>query len=334
MLWKLSPIEWIGAKAVLVSFYEIEDKIIKTNLLVDQSVSVSCQLREVLKMLENDFSENQLNHDQSIRGNTFDKKELLKKLIRVFTNFSFIKNVFEIDAEDFWLEFEWFTLKDSLMYWLNFLNSSYPNAKININIDPWLPKDVEGDVTKFHQIMISLIDFALKSTDTVYIDLKAEYEMKLGGFIVFFDISFISGITYDEDDLKIMFSISDDVFIQNINANKSIGLPLNLTARILKVVGGSFNRVSLDREGRTVLNFQIPFRMADFSNYPYVHIPTLHNLLEQSSSKESFNRQARFDRDENNKNFNNNQESGNEGSLQMRSIDIIDPIFLTLSSRV
>lgn len=206
------------------------------------------------------------------------------------------------------------------------MNSSYPNAKIDINIDPCLPKDVEGDVTKFHQIMISLIDFALKSTDTVYIDLKAEYEMKLGGFIVYFEISFISGITYDENDLKTMFSITDDVFIQNINANKSIGLPLNLTARILKIVGGSFNRVSLDREGRTVLNFQIPFRMADFSNYPYVHIPTLHNLLEQSSSKDSFMRQSKFDNDENNINFQNNQESGNEGSLQMRSNDVIESV--------
>lgn len=98
---KLSPIDWLGENAVLLSFYEIEDKIIKTNLLVDQSVSISCQLREVLKMLENDVNDKQFKQDQSFKGTSFDKKEMLKKLIRVFNNFSFIKNVFEIDAEDF-----------------------------------------------------------------------------------------------------------------------------------------------------------------------------------------------------------------------------------------
>lgn len=56
-------------------------------------------------MLENDFNERS-NREQALKATVFDKKEMLKKLIRAFTNFSFIKNVFEIDAEDFCLEYE------------------------------------------------------------------------------------------------------------------------------------------------------------------------------------------------------------------------------------
>lgn len=79
---------------------------IRTNLLADQATNVHCQLQEVVKMLENDVDKVPVGPVQSASIVPVDKKEVLKKLIRVFNNFSFIKNVFEIDSEDFVLEYQ------------------------------------------------------------------------------------------------------------------------------------------------------------------------------------------------------------------------------------
>lgn len=206
---------------------------------------------------------------------------------------------------------------------MNFLMSYYPEAKINVILDPCLPRDVEGDVVKFHQIMISLIDFALKSSNSVNIDSKAIYDMKLGGFIVHFEISFVSGFAYNEVDLRTMFNLQDDIFIKSLKANKSIGLALNLTARLLKVIGGSFNRVNLDKEGKTILSFEIPFKMADFSNYPYIQIPTLRALLEPNREEAYIERVPTADKCIQKVNIHYTQESGNDGSMCQRSRDLV-----------
>lgn len=100
------PFNWMGEDACQLRLYEIEDKLVKTNLLADQAITVHCQLQEVLKMLENDVNDTTTYTPQSSTNTRIDKKEVLKKLIRVFNNFSFIKNVFEIDCEDFCLEYQ------------------------------------------------------------------------------------------------------------------------------------------------------------------------------------------------------------------------------------
>lgn len=106
----------MGNEACQITFYFIDDKIVKTNLLIEQAQNVQMQLQEVLNMLEIEVDgKNSMIH-QSAVSQKLDSKEALKKMIRVFNNFSFIKNVFEIDSDDFSLEYKCFTLKDSLIY--------------------------------------------------------------------------------------------------------------------------------------------------------------------------------------------------------------------------
>lgn len=126
----------MGEDAALVIFHDIEDKVVKTNLLAEQATNVHCQLSEVLKLLEAEASDQINGPVQSASNIHADHKEVHKRLIRVFNNFSFIKNVFEIDCEDFVLEYRCFTLKDSLIYCINFLMSDYPESKINVTLDP------------------------------------------------------------------------------------------------------------------------------------------------------------------------------------------------------
>ena len=110
------PFHFIGNDACFISFAEIEEKFIKTNLLADQSLYVHCQLQELLKIIEKDVDSSSIQNPGVCNENKMDKKEVLRKLIRVFINFSFIRNVFEIDCNEFSLEYHCFTLKDSLIY--------------------------------------------------------------------------------------------------------------------------------------------------------------------------------------------------------------------------
>jgi hypothetical protein len=103
---------------------------------------------------------------------------------------------------------------------MNFLMTCYPDSKINLTLDPCLPKDVESDIIKFHQIIITLIDFALKSSDSVEINSEANYNEKIGGYDVEFTISFVSVIDIDSNDLKKMFIPQDDSFFKNLGTYK------------------------------------------------------------------------------------------------------------------
>lgn len=99
-----------------MTFYYIDDAIVKTNLLIVKAHLVQSQMHDILNMLEVDVEGRNGMMHQSATNHKLDSKEALKKMIRVFTNFSFIKNVFEIDSDDFSLEYKCFTLKDSLFY--------------------------------------------------------------------------------------------------------------------------------------------------------------------------------------------------------------------------
>jgi len=195
--------------------------------------------------------------------------------------------------------------------------SYYPNAKINLSLDPCLPKDVEGDIVKFNQIIISLIDFALKSSNSVNINSQAIYDMKLGGFVVHFHVSFLSEIIFNEEDLNAIFNQQDEYFMQSVKNHKSLGLALNLTARLLQVINGSFNKVTQEGDGRMKLSFEIPFKMADFSNNPYIQVHRLQALLEPNFEDGIQNQVDTLCQEIQTDDFQVNQESGNGVSFRV-----------------
>ena len=291
----------------------IEHKRIKAELLENQAIEISQQIHTVKNLLENDVNDS-MNPSQSSSNAVVAKTDLLKHLIRIFNEFSFIKNVFELECDDLRLEYEWFTLKDSLMYWLNFLLSVKPEANINLNIDPWLPRDVEWDLVKFHQIMISVLDFALKSTNSIDVDLKAMFDKILGGFKVYFEVSFICGFDLKEEDLKAIFETKDEKEIDPAKVNKFLGLPIHMISRILKVIKGDFDKITMDKNKKISIKFHIPFKMADFSSHPYIKIKPLDWLVEFNKYAGTLNYIDIYNMSEKKIVIKNDQESGNEGS--------------------
>jgi hypothetical protein len=98
---------------------------------------------------------------------------------------------------------------------------------------------------------------------------------------------------------------------------------VNLTAKLLKVINGSFNHVQREEDGNTVFNFTIPFRMADFSKQPYVHIPSLHALVELPIGQSNYNMIHKSDKSIHNSCMRFEQESGNERSNNFQSKNVL-----------
>lgn len=63
-------------------------------------------------------------------------------------------------------------------------------SKVDISIDECMPKEVEGDLTKFRQIVTSVLDFSLKSTGEVGVKLRTNLIPKTGGYEIEIKIRF------------------------------------------------------------------------------------------------------------------------------------------------
>lgn len=53
-----------------------------------------------------------------------------------------------------------------------------------------MPEEVEGDLTKFRQIVTSILDFSLKSTGEIKIQLRSSFILSSGGYNIEFRIKF------------------------------------------------------------------------------------------------------------------------------------------------
>ena len=82
---------------VLMYMNNIEHKRMKAELLENQAIEISRQIHTVKNLLENDVNDSMNPPSQSSNNAVVAKTDLLKHLIRIFNEFSFIKNVFELD---------------------------------------------------------------------------------------------------------------------------------------------------------------------------------------------------------------------------------------------
>ena len=82
------------------------------------------------------------------------------------------------------------------------LLSKTEERNVNLIIDPCLPEEVEGDLMKFRQIITSILDFSLKSTERIDVQINANFEIGSKGYIIDFKISFLPKFELKEEDLS------------------------------------------------------------------------------------------------------------------------------------
>jgi len=96
-----------------------------------------------------------------------------------------------MDCGDIREENQYFSLVQYFLYTLDLVLSSRQKSKISVSVDPCLPDEVQGDLTKFRQILAALIDFSLKSTGEISMKLRADFIIKTGGYNIIFGVNFL-----------------------------------------------------------------------------------------------------------------------------------------------
>ena len=99
--------------------------------------------------------------------------------------------------------------------------------------------------------------------------------------------------------------------------NKFLGLPIHMISRILKVINGDFDKITMGQDKKIRIKFHIPFKMADFSSHPYIKIKPLDCLVEFNKYAGTLNYTDIYNMSDKKIVVKNNQESGNEGSKNL-----------------
>lgn len=254
----LQPTYWRGAKSVMVVLHSITDTKMKQKLIINQSDEISNQFHFVISTLEKELAF--MEEDQrrySIHKETL--KGLLLSSNKCFNDFLFIKNIFEFDSGDFRESHENFSIKDFFIYSVNLLLNKTEQRNVNLVIDPCLPEEVHGDLMKFRQIITSILEFSLKKTEKIDVQIQATFVMESGGYIIEFKISFFPQFELKEDELMLIFSNSEDDMTNQYKIDKNFGLPIYVISKLIKSCGGSFKEIKKGLDDKISLKFSLPF---------------------------------------------------------------------------
>ncbi len=123
--------------------------------------------------------------------------------------------------------------------------------KLNLNIAPDIPDVLIGDETRFRQVLINILNNAVKFTDSGSISLTAKWEMQGDDQVLLhFTIADTGRGIYAEDVNRIF-----DSFEQGANGSsdsiEGTGLGLTICKKILDELGGSIRAESIPNEGST-----------------------------------------------------------------------------------
>ena len=193
----------------MVTLRNIMEQKIKQKLLVSQANEISTQFHDIVNVLEQELSKEECHSNSSTHESTHQTvSNLLLSTTKLYNDFLFVKNVFEIDCGDLRPELEKFYIKDFFLYSVDLLLSRTQNRNVKISIDPCLPEEVEGDLLKFRQIITSILDFSLKSTQEIEVRLHTNFKISSGGYDIDFQISFLPKFELKEKELKLLFGQS------------------------------------------------------------------------------------------------------------------------------
>lgn len=269
----------------MVTLKNIMEQKIKQKLLVSQSNEISTQFHTVINMLEKELStdDNDSNYSPcEVAASVI--KNILFTWTKVYNDFLFIKNVFEIECGDLRPELESFSIKDYFLYSVDLLLSRTKKCNVKIAFDPCLPQEVEGDLLKFRQIITSILDFSLKSTESIDVQIHANFKLESGGYIIDFKISFTPKFELKEEELQLLFGQKDDLFFNQYKIDKNVGLPIHVISKLVLFLGGSFKELKKKDDGVINIEFSLPFN-AIKSSQMIVKTPKIKMGSEKSVSK-------------------------------------------------
>jgi signal transduction histidine kinase/CheY-like chemotaxis protein len=177
----------------------------------------------------------------------------------------FINEILEInkiDSHKFEIEYINFNLKQLLENIQNSLKelASVNNNKFILKIDSDIPDFLIGDPTKLSQIMMNLINNALKFTKNGAVNVVAKLKSIANeNATVYFEVS-DTGIGIPEDKLKSVFDSFSQGSIEVNRKYGGTGLGLTIVKKIIKTLGGHIVLKSVVGKGSS-FSFELQFKI-------------------------------------------------------------------------
>jgi len=117
--------------------------------------------------------------------------------------------------------------------------------------NPNIPRKLFGDEVRIRQIMVNLLNNALKYTDSGSVTLSLDYEEKEVGTIVLIISAIDTGIGIKEENLSLLFESFKRIDLEQNRKREGTGLGLNITKSFVELMGGSVDVKSVYGLGST-----------------------------------------------------------------------------------
>lgn len=138
------------------------------------------------------------------------------------------------------------------------------NLEFNINVQPEIPSRLEGDEVRFRQIVNNLLSNAIKYTPMGTVDLSISFknlEIRVGGpQIELVIIVADTGIGIRSGDRDKLFQNFERIDLEHNRNIEGTGLGLNLTKRIVEMMGGTISVKSVYGSG-SIFEVHLPQRV-------------------------------------------------------------------------
>ncbi|MFE3870942.1 ATP-binding protein [Flavobacterium sp. ZS1P70] len=177
----------------------------------------------------------------------------------------FINEILEInkiDSHKFEIEYINFNLKQLLENIQNSLKelASVNNNQFFLKIDSEIPDYLIGDPTKLSQIMMNLINNALKFTKNGTVNVFAKLKSIANeNATIYFEVT-DTGIGIPEDKLKSVFDSFSQGSIEVNRKYGGTGLGLTIVKKIIKTLGGHITLKSIVGKG-SAFSFELKFKV-------------------------------------------------------------------------
>lgn len=135
------------------------------------------------------------------------------------------------------------------------------NLKLEIEIDPTMPKELHGDEIRLKQVLINLVNNAVKFTEQGSIHLTIGYDQREEDILFKASVK-DTGIGIKPDDLERIFNSFEQSDTFRNRKKEGSGLGLAISRQLLILMGGEIHVESVYRQG-SHFYFEVPQRVAN-----------------------------------------------------------------------
>ena len=230
----------------------------KSAFLASMSHEIRTPLNAVLGMDEMIMREDDINEIHSHAASIMDAGKSLLAIINDILDFTKIESgMMHIVPNDYTVSEEVRELYNIVTF-----RAKKKGLTLSFNLDPQMPKMLHGDEIRIRQILINLINNAVKYTNTGWVKVSLETEIHDNENMTLVGIIEDTGIGIKKEDLSKLFDKFQRLD-ENINHKvEGTGLGLSIVYNLLQMMNGTIDVQSVYQRG-SKFTVRIPQRIID-----------------------------------------------------------------------